>query len=198
MADLTFLFSLIAIILSSASVILVIIRIGIGLGIEFVEREEIRGMKKEIEGKLNDEWITRLQDFVKSYSEKKVTQETTINEIAKLGEATRHAQIASTLLRVLSKLIFYIVKLVVGIIVGAIIFILLIWGAISFTNFIYSLSSMAFGLFLFLMVFINIARKRIRGYMSLRFKFYELSENPSLTKAKDISRELEEEGLIYA
>ena len=54
MEDLTFLFSLIAIILSLASVILVIIRIGIGIGLEFVEKKEIRDMRKKIDDTLKN------------------------------------------------------------------------------------------------------------------------------------------------
>ena len=200
MEDLTLLFSIIAIILSLASVILVTIRIGIGLGLEFVEKEEIREMKKKVDDELNKEWIAKLQDFLKKEFEKSgaTTEEATIKEIAELGEATRHTQIATTLLKVLSKIIFDIVKLVIAIIVGAIIFTLLVWGAISFTNLASSLGGLAGAVFLFLMVIIMVMRGMIKSYVSLRSQFYELSETPSLSKAKNIMNELEERALIYA
>ena len=198
--DLTLLFSSIAIILSLASVILVAIRIGIGLGLEFVERKEIREMKKKVDDELNKEWIAKLQDFLKREFEKpgEATEETTIKEVVELGEATRHTQIASTLLKVLSKMIFDIVKLVIAIIIGAIIFTLLVWGAISFTNLTSTLGALALGVFLFLVTFIIGIRKMIKGYVSLRSRFYELSETPSLSIAKNIMDELEERELIYA
>jgi hypothetical protein len=53
-------------ILSVASIILVIIRIGIGLGLEFVEKKEIREMRKKIDEALKKEWISKLQDFLQA------------------------------------------------------------------------------------------------------------------------------------
>ena len=200
MEDLTFLFSLIAIILSIASVVLITIRIGIGLGIEFVERKEIREMKKNIDDELTNEWIVKLQDFIKSYSEKSetITEETTIKEIIELGEATRYTQTASSLLKVLSKMIFDIVKLVIGIIAGAIIFALSFWIALSLSNQLYNLWALPPAMLFLVVAFGMIARKMIKSYVSFRSQFYELSENPSLSKAKDIMEELEKQGLIYA
>ena len=200
MEDLTLLFSLIAIILSLASVILITIRIGIGLGLEFVERKEIREMKKKVDDELNKEWIAKLQDFLKREFEKpgEATEETTIKEVVELGEATRHTQIASTLLKVLSKMIFDIVKLVIAIIVGAIIFTLLVWGAVSFTELTNTLGGLALAVLLFLVTIIVAMRKMIKSYVSLRSQFYELSETPSLSKAKNVMDELEERELIYA
>jgi hypothetical protein len=54
------LFSLVAMVLSVASIILVVIRIGIGLGLEFVEKEEIREMRNKIDNKLKTEWMSKL------------------------------------------------------------------------------------------------------------------------------------------
>ena len=200
MEDLTLLFSLIAIILSLASVILITIRIGIGLGLEFVERKEIREMKRKVDDELNKEWIAKLQDFLKREFEKhgEATEETTIKEVVELGEATRHTQIASTLLKVLSKMIFNIVKLVIAIIVGAIIFTLLVWGAVSFTKLTNTLGGLALTILLVLVLTIITMRRMIKNYVSLRSKFYELSETPSLSIAKNVMDELKERELIYA
>lgn len=201
MQDLTFLFSLIAIILSLASVILVTIRIGISLGIEFIERKEIREMKKKIDGELSREWIAKLQHFVKGFSEKSETidQEKITSEIVELGEATRHAQVASTLLKVLSKIIFGIVRFVVVLIVGVIILVLFVWGSFAFPHLMVNLfGPLIFGVSFFLAGCIIETRKRIRSYMFFRSKFYELSERPSLSKAKDILDELEKQEVIYA
>lgn len=200
MEDLTFLFSLIAIILSLASVVLIIIRIGIGLGIEFVERTEIREMKKKIDRELYEEWIAKLQDTVKKYSEKSeaIAEETAIEEIVELGDATRYAQIGATLLKVLSKVIFDVVKLVIAIIGDAIISIILVWGAITFRDITYQLGGLAFITLFGFVLFLISMRGMTKSYISLRSQFYELSENPSLSKAKNIMDELKELELIYA
>jgi hypothetical protein len=60
LADFNMLFSLVAMVLSVASIILVVIRIGIGLGLEFVEKEEIREMRNKIDNKLKTEWMSKL------------------------------------------------------------------------------------------------------------------------------------------
>ena len=157
-------------------------------------------MKKKIDRELYEEWIAKLQDTVKKYSEKSeaIAEETAIEEIVELGDATRYAQIASTLLKVLSKIIFDVVKLVIAIIGSAIISIILVWAAVSFRNLTYQLGGLAFTTLLALVLFFTTARRMIKSYISLRSQFYDLSENPSLSKGKNIMDELKERELIYA
>lgn len=209
MEDLNLLFSLIAILLSLASVILVTIRIGIGLGMEFAEKEEIRKMRNEIEKKLKIEWIERIKHFIKDYSkelEAIATKEAVFTEIGELGKATRHTQTASILLKILKKVIFNVIKLVVGLLIIAIIMALTIWVAFAFPDF-WSFSLLQsennwFGLFFIpLAIFVlltNETRKGIRNYIFLRAQFYELSENPTLSKAEEIIAELKAKELLYA
>lgn len=200
MEDLNFLFSFIAMILSLASVILVVVRIGIGLGIEFVERKEIREMRKEIDKRLKEEWIAELQKFFSKHSKsvEVLNEEEITEEIVELGEATRYTQTASTLLKVLSKMIFDIVKLFIGIIVIAIILALSVWASFSFPEAIPNWSVIILGGLFFLGALIWGTIRIIRNYFSLRSQFYDLSENPSLARAKNIVEELEEKELIYA
>ena len=192
-------------ILSLASVILVIIRIGIGLGMEFAEKKEIREMRKKIDDTLKNEWIGKLQSFLVARADypkmrergavddKKITK-----EIVELGEATRYTQIASTLLKVLSKMIFDIVKAVILIVVLSIVFAVTIWASITFPT-------VEFGDWRgFLLIEILIlgasflwTRKRIKGYIFLRSQFYDLAEKPELSKAEEIGKELERRELIY-
>lgn len=191
-------------ILSLASVILVIIRIGIGLGIEFAEKKEIREMREKIDDTLKNEWIGNVQSFLvaradypKTRGKGVVDEEKITKEIVELGEATRYARIGSTLLKVLSKIMSDIVKEVISIVGGAIIFSLLVWAAFSYLE-LTILPPFAFATLLFLALMISITRRNIRGYVFLRSQFYELSEKPSLSKAKEIAIELERRELIYA
>lgn len=200
MEDLNFLFSFIAMILSLASVILVVFRIGIGLGVEFVEKKEIREMRKEIDDRLREEWIIKLHKFLDSHSKdvEVINQEKITQEIVELGEATRYTQTASTLLKVLSKMIFDIVKFFIGIILMAVVLALSVWVSISFPEAIQNLSVVILGGLFFFGALIWVTIRNIRTYLSLRSQFYDLSENPSLSKAKDITEEIEEKELIYA
>lgn len=173
---------------------------------EFVEKREIREMRKKIDEELKKEWMRKLQEFLDSFYRREETmdesqlvdREKVAKQTAELGEATRHIEVASTLLKVLSKMTSDMVKWVVGLIVGAIISVLLVWGALSFTNLATELASFAFLTLFFVMGCIIETRKRIKNYMFLRSQFYELSENPSLYKAKDIIKEIERRELVYA
>ncbi|MGD9130258.1 MAG: hypothetical protein PVH73_01630 [Candidatus Bathyarchaeota archaeon] len=200
MSDLTLLFSSVAIILSIASVVFVIIKIGLGLGLEFVERPEIRAMKKEIEDNLNKEWISNIEDFLGGYSKKiePAKQEIVREEIVGLGEKTRHAQIASTLLKVLSKIGFDIVKLVCGIIATSIITVGTIWAILSYSLPLNTTLGVVICEVFFVMFFGLLTRKSVRDYMFVRSSFYELSEKSTLEKAGSIMNELEKRAIIYA
>lgn len=191
-------------ILSVASIILVIIRIGIGLGLEFVEKKEIREMRKKIDDALKKEWIDELQDFLKSnpMRSEKFVEVVVVKQIAELGEATRYTQTASTLLKVLQKMIFDLIKYVIAMIVFGILVAIGVWFAISIPPLQDGTVNNVWA-FVFIMAFIVIGlgfvtRNKIRVYVSLRSHFYELSENPSLSEAKKITEELEKEELIYA
>ena len=141
--------------------------------------------------------VTRA-DYPKTRGKGVVDEEKITKEIVELGEATRYTQIGSTLLKVLSRIVSDIVKWVISVIVSSVLLIASVWGSFAFPDFAYGLSSGAFILALFLVGCIYEARKRIRGYMFLRAQFYELSEKPSLSKAKDIAEELERRELVYA
>lgn len=200
MSDLTLLLSSLAIILSIASVVFVIIKIGLGLGLEFVEKPEIRTMKKEIEDNLNKEWVANLKDFLHGYSEKmeQIDHEKVSKEVVVLGEKTRHVQIASTLLKVISKIGFDIVKVVIGIIAVSIIMVVTIWAIVSFSLPINTTLGVVIGEASFIFIFGLSIRKYVRDYMFVRSSFYELSEKTSLEKAGSIMRELENKAIIYA
>lgn len=201
MEDMNLLISFIAIILSLASVILVIIRIGIGLGLEFVEKKEIREMRKKIDNELTHQWVINLQDFLKKHCKKLEDIEKGIIdliEIRELGEATRYIDAASTMLKILSKMIFRLVKLFIALVVTAIVLALTIWGAFALTEIEvnwWGISAISGVIFVALVLH---TRDTVRNYLSLRSQFYELYENPSLFIAKEIIEELEERELIYA
>ena len=175
-------------------------KIGLGLGLEFVERPEIRAMKKEIEDKLNEEWIAHLKGFLKGYSEKieQIDQERVSGEIVGLGEKTRSAQISSTLLKILSKIGFDLVKLVIVIIFASIITVATIWAIVSFDLTINTMLGIVLGEALWLFINSLLIRKNIKDYMFVRSNFYELAEKPSLEKAENIMKELEKKSIIYA
>lgn len=200
MSDLTLLFSSVAIILSVASVVFVIIKIGLGLGLEFVEKPEIRAMKEKIENKLNDEWVAILRSFLKGYSEKieDLDQEKVSWEIVSLGEKTRHVQIASTLLKIISKIGFDIIKFAVTIIAILIIMVATVWAVVSFPDLSYNLWLLLLLEVITLAIFSFATRNAIRHYMAIRSLFYLLSEKPSLVYAGNIMKELEDKDLIYA
>ena len=198
--NINLLFSLIAMVLSLASVILVIIRIGIGLGIEFVERKEIREMKRKIDISLKNEWNSEWQLVVKRAYEKKRKEGEgyAAVKIYQLGLATRDSQIASILLKVLSKMIFDVVKIVVALIGIAILFVLSIWGTSVIPEFGTSWWILLSLEIILLLMLVSYTRRMIKTYLDLRLKFYELSENPILSKAKEIFNELIEKRLLYA
>ena len=66
MTESSLVISLFAFIFSLISVIIVIIKLGLSLGMEFVEKKEIRNMKVEIEKNLKKEWGQKLRIFISS------------------------------------------------------------------------------------------------------------------------------------
>lgn len=207
--DTTFVMSLFALIFSLTSLLFVIVKLGLSLGMEFVEKKEIREMKLTIERELKTEWEQKLNTFINAQSKKSpnVDKEITKKEIAELGDSTRHTQISSILLNVISKLSSNIIKYVIILMFVIIGLVFSIWLAVAFPDwFTFSFevgqsNSNWWGIFLIILI-ILIAdvvelRKNMKNYNSLRKQFYELSEDPSLLKAKRVFDLLRRKLLIY-
>jgi hypothetical protein len=95
-------------------------------------------------------------------------------------------------------MIFDIVKYVIAMVVFGIMVAIIVWVAISYPWQDNTVWSFAF-ITAFTVFGLGVAtRNNIRRYMSLRSQFYDLSENPSLAKAKSIMEVLEAKELIYA
>jgi hypothetical protein len=182
-------------ILSVASIIIVITQLGIGLGLEFVERTEIREMRKKIDDALDNEYKEKARTFLMTTqtAKEKFDTEAVGKGISELGEAYRYKQTASIILKVLRKLVSDIMRLIVMIVALAIALALMGWEDVyagyNFLPFI----ALAFLILFTCVLMIN---SRIGNYTSFRSKFYDLSEKPLLSEAQQIIKKLEDEQLI--
>lgn len=207
MTESSLVISLFAFIFSLISVIIVIIKLGLSLGMEFVEKKEIRNMKVEIEKKLKKEWGEKLRNFISTQSQigTDVIEEVTKEKIAELGKSVRHTQISSILLSVISKISSSIIKYVIWLFIITIGLILSIWFLITNPEYLsaslngtgQNLWMIPVFIIIFLIAVVNGLYKNMKNYNSLRKQFYELGEDSSLTKAKTIFNSLEEKELIY-
>ena len=190
------LLSLIAIVLSFLSILVVIAKMGLGLGLEFIERQEIRDMRKSIDEKLRLEWRMKLEQFLTSFKVKKETVDEKImtKEISNLNEAARLTGIASAMLKVISKVGADIVKKGIVSIVLAVLLMITLWTGFAYpdlwtspsasSTYNYSIATLMEIMFLILLVWST--RKSIRNYYGLRTRFYDLSDKPTLSQAKEI------------
>ena len=207
MMDTSLVLSLFAFIFSLISVIIVIIKLGLSLEINFVEKKEIQDIKEKIEKKLKDEWEEKLSIFISNQikNTRDVGKGVLEEEIADLGNSVRHTQIGSILLSVVSKLSSNISRYVRALFLITIGLIFSAWYLITNPdNFLGSISGngqnwwvIPIFLIFFLSADIYMLNKNIKNYNSLRRQFYELGVYSSLLKAKEIFDSLEEERFIY-
>jgi len=199
MERLELLISLIAIVLSSVSIFIVIWRTGLGLGLEFVEKKEIRELKKNSEELLKLEWRVRLEKFISGYDAMKKTadEETIDKEFSDLGESARLTILASAILKIISKTSSQFGKSVLFSIGTLLLLIATAWGSYSYPTLWSGFQNPSYNWAVFVVVeiialalFLRIAQKNWRDYTDIRSYFYDLSEKPSLLKAKEISSEL--------
>lgn len=207
MTDSSLVLSLFAFIFSLISVIIVIIKLGLSLGMEFVEKKEIRDMKGKIEKKLKSEWEEKLSIFISRQIRKTPNEgkEVLEEEISDLGNSVRHTQIGSIILSIISKLSSNISRYVIALFLIVISLIVSIWFllanpehlSVSVTGNGQNWLTIPIFLIFCLLVDLYMLSKNLKDYNSLRKQFHELGEDSSLPKAKEIFDTLEEENLIF-
>jgi hypothetical protein len=188
--------SIVAILVSVASVVFVILEVGMKLGVGFREEETTSTRKAKIEGALKVESDTELADIRELVTSKEGSEKDLKERILNLARIEYYSDFTKNLL---DRMKVHSDNFLRGSIASVIVvFLTIAFWAVALqdvTNVDILVLMMSFAYLGLAIYILHMTHLSIRKYYNIRDAFVRLSEEPSCDKCQEIDESLEEKGI---